>query len=100
MNSDSVLPLTFRRSPDLTLWMPGGRYGMNPDDVLDNVAYARAHNTEQQGDLLMAAASMLSESRFAIIIVDSATALYRVEYLGRGELAGRQNQLGAGSLLL
>ena len=72
---------------------------MNPDDVLDNVAYARAHNTEQQGDLLMAAASMLSESRFAIIIVDSATALYRVEYLGRGELAGRQNQLGAASLV-
>lgn len=70
------------------------RYGMNPDDVLDNVAYARAHNTEQQGDLLMAAASMLAESRFALIIVDSATALYRVEYLGRGELAGRQNQLG------
>lgn len=73
---------------------------MNPDDVLDNVAYARAHNTEQQGDLLMAAASMLSESRFAVIIVDSATALYRVEYLGRGELAGRQNQLGEGNGML
>ena len=70
------------------------RFGMNPEDVLDNVAYARAHNTEQQNDLLMAAASMLCESRFAIIIVDSATALYRVEYMGRGELAGRQNQLG------
>ncbi len=67
---------------------------MNPEDVLDNVAYARAHNTEQQGDLLQAAASMLAESRFALIIVDSATALYRVEYLGRGELAGRQNMLG------
>lgn len=67
---------------------------MNPEDVLDNVAYARAHNTEQQGDLLQAAASMLAESRFALIIVDSATALYRVEYVGRGELAGRQNMLG------
>ena len=70
------------------------RYGLNPNDVLDNVAYARAHNTDHQGQLLFAAASMMSDSRFALIVVDSVTALYRVEYVGRGELAARQNNLG------
>ena len=53
------------------------RYGLNTQDVLDNVAYARAHNTEHQQQLLMQAAGMLAESRFAVIIVDSATALFR-----------------------
>ena len=71
-----------------------GRYGLIPHDVLDNVAYARAHNTDHQGQLLMAAASMMADSRFALIVVDSVTALYRVEYQGRGELSARQIHLG------
>ena len=70
------------------------RFGLNPADVLDNVAYARAHNTDHQGQLLLAAASMMSEARFALIIVDSVTALYRTEFNGRGELSARQIHLG------
>jgi DNA repair protein RAD51 len=70
------------------------RFGMNPDDVLENVAYARAHNTEHQQALLVEAAAMMAETRFALVVVDSATALYRTEYVGRGELAARQNSLG------
>lgn len=70
------------------------RYGLIPHDVLDNVAYARAHNTDHQAQLLMAAASMMADSRFALIVVDSVTALYRVEYQGRGELSARQIHLG------
>lgn len=53
------------------------RYGLNAQDVLDNVAYARAHNTEHQQQLLIQAAAMMAESRFAVLIVDSATALFR-----------------------
>ena len=56
---------------------PPRRYGLNPQDVLDNVAYARAHNTEHQQQLLMQAAAMMTDSRFALIVVDSATALFR-----------------------
>ncbi len=41
-----------------------------------------------------AAASMMADSRFSLIIVDSVTALYRVEYQGRGELSARQISLG------
>lgn len=70
------------------------RYQLSVNDVLDNVAYARAHNTEHQCTLLSHAAAMMSESRFALVVVDSATALYRSEYNGRGELAARQIQLG------
>lgn len=36
---------------------------------------------------------MLAESRFALMIVDSATALYRTDYSGRGELSARQMHL-------
>ena len=31
------------------------RFGMDPNAVLDNVAYAKAHNTEHQSELLIAA---------------------------------------------
>ena len=70
------------------------RFNLNPNDVLDNVAYARAHNVDHQSQLLVAAASMMAEARFAVIIVDSATALYRSEFQGRGELSVRQVHLG------
>lgn len=39
-------------------------YGMQAEDVLDNVAYARAHNTDHQLELLRNAAAMMSESRY------------------------------------
>eukprot|EP00798_Chlamydomonas_sp_ICE-L_P027067 gene27069-2300_t len=70
------------------------RYGLNVSDVLDNVAYARAHNTDHQMNLLLSAAAMMADSRFALVIVDSAMALYRSEFNGRGELSSRQTHLG------
>ena len=67
---------------------------MQGNDVLDNVAYARAYNTDHQLQLLVQAASMMVESRYSLLVVDSATALYRTDYSGRGELAERQQHLG------
>jgi len=69
------------------------RYGLNGDDVLDNIAYARAFNTDHQSQLLLQASAMMAENRFAVIVVDSATALYRTDYSGRGELSARQMHL-------
>ncbi|KAJ3292306.1 recombinase rad51 [Blyttiomyces sp. JEL0837] len=66
------------------------RYGMNPEEVLDNIAFARAYNTDHQMTLLVQATAMMTEQRFALLIVDSATALYRTDYSGRGELSARQ----------
>jgi len=70
------------------------RFKMNVQDVLENIAYARAHNTEHQTDLLAHAAAMMADSRFSLVIVDSVTNLYRSEYNGRGELSARQVHLG------
>lgn len=69
------------------------RYGLSGPDVLDNVAYARAYNTDHQGQLLLQASAMMAESRYSLLVVDSATALYRTDYSGRGELSARQMHL-------
>ncbi|XP_010151122.1 PREDICTED: DNA repair protein RAD51 homolog 1 isoform X2 [Eurypyga helias] len=69
------------------------RYGLSGSDVLDNVAYARGFNTDHQTQLLYQASAMMAESRYALLIVDSATALYRTDYSGRGELSARQMHL-------
>lgn len=69
------------------------RYKLVPDEVLDNVAYARAYNSDHQTQLLLTAAAMMTESRYSLVIIDSATALYRTDYCGRGELAARQMHL-------
>ncbi|CAG8484840.1 6858_t:CDS:2, partial [Acaulospora morrowiae] len=69
------------------------RFGMDANEVLDNVAVARAYNTDHQMNLLIQAAAMMTEARFGLLVVDSVTALYRTDYSGRGELAARQNHL-------
>jgi len=69
------------------------RFKLDPEKVLDNVAYARAYNTDHQMQLLVQCSAMLAESRFALMVVDSATALYRTDYFGRGELCARQMHL-------
>lgn len=69
------------------------RYGMNPDDAMRNIAYARAFNSDHQSKLLDAAAQMMAQTRVSLVIVDSAVALYRTDYNGRGELSARQGHL-------
>ena len=55
--------------------------------------FLRAYNCDHQTQLLIQAAAMMSESRYAMCIVDSATALYRTDFSGRGELSARQQHL-------
>jgi RecA/RadA recombinase len=43
------------------------RYGLNGEEVLDNVAYARAYNADHQHQLLTAASALMSESRLVWI---------------------------------
>lgn len=40
------------------------RLGLQESDVLDNVAYARAYNSDHQTQLLIQAAAMMAESRW------------------------------------
>ncbi|KAF7552191.1 hypothetical protein G7046_g7492 [Stylonectria norvegica] len=69
------------------------RFGLSGEEVLDNVAYARAYNSDHQLQLLSQAAAMMCETRFSLLIVDSATSLYRTDFCGRGELSNRQTHL-------
>ncbi|CAH8299053.1 unnamed protein product [Eruca vesicaria subsp. sativa] len=69
------------------------RFGLNGADVLENVAYARAYNTDHQSRLLLEVVSMMVETRFALMVVDIATALYRTYFSGRGELSAKQMHL-------
>ncbi|VDD96213.1 unnamed protein product [Enterobius vermicularis] len=70
------------------------RYKLSGQDVLDNVAYARCYNTDHQMQLLVQASAMMADSRYALLVVDSATSLFRTDFSGRGELASRQMLLG------
>lgn len=52
------------------------RFGLNGTDVLENVAYARAYNTDHQSRLLLEAASMMVETR-----CDTLAAMIRTDSL-------------------
>ena len=96
------------------------RFGLDADAVLENVTIARAFTSEHQArhlrtpyalrplparpdkhplswqaqaELLDQAAAMISEDQYRALIIDSATALFRVDYQGRGELSTRQQAL-------
>lgn len=68
-------------------------YKLDESTVLSNVAVAKCFNTDHQTNLLHEAAAMMSEHRYSLIVVDSATHLYRTDFMGRGELANRQQHL-------
>lgn len=65
------------------------RFNMNPEEVLNNIYWARAYTVEHQFQLLTIIAAKMAEERFALLIVDSIMALFRVDYSGRGELSER-----------
>mmetsp|Transcript_8451 Transcript_8451/g.20771 ORF Transcript_8451/g.20771 Transcript_8451/m.20771 type:complete len:329 (-) Transcript_8451:715-1701(-) len=70
------------------------RFGLNGTDVLDNIAFTRAYNVDQQMEILNSAGALMAEMKFAVLIVDSIIALYRTDFVGRGELNSRQQHLG------
>ncbi|ORD94454.1 RAD51 [Enterospora canceri] len=69
------------------------RLGLDPNEVFENISYARAYNSDHQNILLIHASALMSESKYSTLIVDSATSLYRTDYTGRGELSARQMSL-------
>lgn len=69
------------------------RFGLDADAVLNNILVARAYTHEHQMHLLSMVAAKMAEDQFSLLIVDSITALFRVDFSGRGELAERQQKL-------
>lgn len=71
------------------------RFNLDQNQVLENVLYARAYNSEHQFELLNNVAMKLHEEAgvFKLLIIDSIMALFRVDFSGRGEIADRQQKL-------
>ena len=69
------------------------RFNLDPKETIKNILYARAYNSDHQNKLLFQVCALMAEDKFSCLIVDSATALYRTDYSGRGELSNRQMSL-------
>lgn len=67
--------------------------GMDVDETLENIHVARAFNSDHQMLLADEAQDICAENDIGLIIVDSLTAQFRSDYVGRGELAPRQQKL-------
>jgi meiotic recombination protein DMC1 len=70
------------------------RFGLDPTAALENILVARAYTHEHQMNLLNAVTAKMADDQFRLLIMDSVTALFRVDFQGRGELAERQQKLG------
>jgi DNA repair protein RadA len=68
-------------------------FGLDPQKVLKNIFVARAYNSDHQMLLAEKAAEMVKEKGIKLVIVDSLTAQFRSEFIGRGTLADRQQKL-------
>jgi len=66
---------------------------LDPDKVLKNVFVARAFNAEHQIFLVEKAPEMIEQNNIKLIVVDSLTSHFRADFVGRGELAERQQKL-------
>ncbi len=67
--------------------------GLDPEEALKNIIYARAYNSDHQMLLVEKAAEIIKEKNVKLLVIDSVTSHFRAEYTGRGELAERQQKL-------
>ena len=65
----------------------------DPEEVLDNIHVARAFNSDHQMLLADQAQEICQNNDIGLVVVDSLTAQFRSDYVGRGELAQRQQKL-------
>ncbi|KAF4682386.1 Meiotic recombination protein dmc1 [Perkinsus olseni] len=68
-------------------------FGVDPQQVLDNIIYARCYNSEHLVQLLLCVAAKMAEEKYALLVVDSIMGPFRVDFTGRGDLAERQQLL-------
>jgi meiotic recombination protein DMC1 len=69
------------------------RFGVDPDSAKENIAYARALNSEHQLELLNTLSKEFVGGEYRLLIIDSIMNCFRVDFCGRGELADRQQKL-------
>ncbi len=68
---------------------------LNPETVLKNIKIARAFNSDHQMLLAEKVEDLIKKQELPIrlVIVDSLTAHFRAEFIGRGTLADRQQKI-------
>lgn len=66
---------------------------LDPEKVLKNVHVARAYNSEHQMLLVEKANELIEEKNIGLIVIDSLTSHFRSDFVGRAELAPRQQKL-------
>lgn len=81
---------TFR--PERIIEIASAR-GLNPEQVLQRIIVAKAYNSAHQELIVGELGSVINENKIKLVIVDSAVAHFRVEFLGRSTLAERQQRL-------
>ncbi|KAL2808955.1 Rad51-domain-containing protein [Aspergillus granulosus] len=69
------------------------RFGVDSDSAKENIAYARALNSEHQLELLNTLSKEFVGGDYRLLIIDSIMNCFRVDFCGRGELADRQQKL-------
>ncbi|MEM2999665.1 MAG: DNA repair and recombination protein RadA [Candidatus Bathyarchaeia archaeon] len=67
--------------------------GLDPEQVVKNIIYAEAYTSDHQMFLLENADEVIKANNIKLIIIDSLTAHFRSEYIGREMLASRQQKL-------
>ncbi len=67
--------------------------GLDPEEVVKKIIFAEAYTSDHQMFLLENADKIIKENNIRLIVVDSLTAHFRSEYLGREMLAERQQKL-------
>jgi DNA repair protein RadA len=66
---------------------------LDPDRILDNILVAKAYNSAHQELIIEQTGPVIDTNYIKLIIVDSAVAHYRAEFLGRATLSERQQKL-------
>ncbi|MEM0010180.1 MAG: DNA repair and recombination protein RadA, partial [Candidatus Bathyarchaeia archaeon] len=67
--------------------------GLEPQKVVKNIIWAEAYTSDHQIYLLENADKIIKENNIRLIVIDSLTAHFRSEYIGRENLALRQQKL-------
>jgi len=66
---------------------------LDADSILDNILVAKAYNSAHQELIIEQTGPVIDTNGIKLVIVDSAVAHYRAEFLGRASLSERQQKL-------
>jgi len=69
------------------------RWGLDPDEVMANIYYIRAINSDHQMAIVDELFNVVPQENIRLVVVDSVTGHFRAEYPGRENLAARQQKL-------